>query len=853
MPLLPDDSDLVPAIRFENPARLRFRLIDDVLGALRDNRLRKALDLITVCCRLPVVAPDDLLLRSEIYQRLGYPRLAAADIAESFAIDPTHPEIAARYLASLIGEKRFDDAERISIQLARLGPELQINAGAIRYLADHQKVDGIALMHAGNLSVRVVVLARTGDERSFGLVMGDQKLVLSCRLSSSHRLSGVLGAAAVLEIPWQPGAETLSVVEDGKLWWRDRAAYRPFFHRHRHAHQALKPEIVQTPLNVIVPVYDGLDETRRCLDALFSQANGKPMRIIIVDDAGPDPAMKSLLSSYARREGALLIENPFNLGFVGSVNRALLLCPRGDILLLNADAILPPGAIGRLSRAAHAEEDIGTVTPLSNNGEFTSFPIPFHPSPCPGTKTIEAIDAVAQRVNDRLIVDLPNGVGFCLYIKDACRQAIGLLNDADFVDGYLEEVDYCLRAAEAGFRNVCACDIYVGHVGGTSFGSRRRDLVMRNIATLQKAFPDIKTRTHSFVQRDPLKKARDALQIELLRGGCFEGGKRSLRVEAPRHESRKDKDTAGTDAIILSVSGKAPTTIGLHAPGAPAPFELRINLPPDNPAGALVELLAPFEVSDIIFDTWDMPEWVGCLPDVMRVPHRVHLTDPRWLDQVQPGQSSPAGRLLATATSVFSVSGSLVTEARSRSIMASLMHLPPPPARMPNVERAQDAPRIAVLAEHHADLRWLKALALKGLALREPLRFVVFSDGLDENELLRTGMVTFADRPALDVAADSFAAFGCAMTIVAFGSELRPGALLSLAPLAPEPCFVDRDNALGLVAHARAGATVVDLGDAEALHSMLWNASVAGTLGASGQGSHSMAPNAEISDELAAL
>ncbi len=194
--------------------------------------------------------------------------------------------------------------------------------------------------------------------------------------------------------------------------------------------------------------------------------------MVIVDDAGPDPAIKSLLASYSERGGVDLLENPFNLGFVGSVNRALLNCPRGDILLLNADAILPPGAIDRLSRAAHTAANIGTVTPLSNNGEFTSFPVPFGPLPCPDEATIAAIDAAAQRVNDRTIIDLPNGVGFCLYIKDACRQAIGLLNDADFVDGYLEEVDYCLRAAEAGFRNVCACDIYVGHVGGTSFGDR---------------------------------------------------------------------------------------------------------------------------------------------------------------------------------------------------------------------------------------------------------------------------------------------------------------------------------------------------------------------------------------------
>ncbi len=254
--------------------------------------------------------------------------------------------------------------------------------------------------------------------------------------------------------------------------WRETAVYRPFYHRYRNAFQGLKPDHGDRRLNVIVPVYRGVDETRRCLNALLAQTGGSSTRVVIVDDAGPDPAIKSLLASYSERGGVDLLENPFNLGFVGSVNRALLNCPRGDILLLNADAILPPGAIDRLSRAAPIPpRTSGPSRRSPTTASLRAFRA-VRSVACPDEATIAAIDAAAQRVNDRTIIDLPNGVGFCLYIKDACRQAIGLLNDADFVDGYLEEVDYCLRAAEAGFRNVCACDIYVGHVGGKSFGDR---------------------------------------------------------------------------------------------------------------------------------------------------------------------------------------------------------------------------------------------------------------------------------------------------------------------------------------------------------------------------------------------
>ncbi len=127
-------------------------------------------------------------------------------------------------------------------------------------------------------------------------------------------------------------------------------------------------------------------------------------------------------------------------------------------------------------------------------------------------------------------------------------------------------------------------------------------------------------------------------------------------------------------------------------------------------------------------------------------------------------------------------------------------------------------PAFAVIAESDNDLRWLKELALAGLASRQPLRFVVFSDGPADQALVRTGMVTFVNRPTLDFAADIFAAFGCSMSIVSFGSSLRPGQLLSLASLAPRPCFVDRDDALGLLSRSPGDLAAINLREIKDLH-----------------------------------
>ena len=123
------------------------------------------------------------------------------------------------------------------------------------------------------------------------------------------------------------------------------------------------------------------------------------------------------MTEGASRGAFVLIRNERNLGFARSVNRALDLCRDNDVLLVNADAFLPPGVIDKLSKVAHSAKDIGAVTPLSNNGEFTSFPQPNVANPLGPMEDVRSIDEIAWNMNGADVVDLPNGVGFCLYIN----------------------------------------------------------------------------------------------------------------------------------------------------------------------------------------------------------------------------------------------------------------------------------------------------------------------------------------------------------------------------------------------------------------------------------------------------
>ena len=81
-----------------------------------------------------------------------------------------------------------------------------------------------------------------------------------------------------------------------------------------------------------------------------------------------------------------------------------------------------------------------------------------------------------------------------------------------FQRGYLEDIDFCLRAREHGFRNVCAASVYVGHAGSRSFQGEKRALVLHNLDLLDQRFPHFRAESAAFVAADPVRPARQAIE-----------------------------------------------------------------------------------------------------------------------------------------------------------------------------------------------------------------------------------------------------------------------------------------------------------------------------------------------------
>lgn len=269
-----------------------------------------------------------------------------------------------------------------------------------------------------------------------------------------------------------------------------------------------------TPIDVLVPVYRGLEETRRCLESVLASRCATPFDLLVVDDASPEPELSAWLDELAAAGRIRLIRNPENLGFVATVNLGMRLHPERDAVLLNSDTAVAGDWLDRLAACAAADPRIGTITPFSNNGSICSYPNMLEVNQLPAGWTLPDLDALCARVNAGQTVDLPTGVGFCLYVRRACWQALDGFDIAHFARGYGEECDFCRRAAKAGWRNVLAADVFVFHEGSVSFSGEREGLMAAGAEAMNLLHPEYHEQVMIFLRDDPARALRDTLTRE---------------------------------------------------------------------------------------------------------------------------------------------------------------------------------------------------------------------------------------------------------------------------------------------------------------------------------------------------
>jgi GT2 family glycosyltransferase/glycosyltransferase involved in cell wall biosynthesis len=222
---------------------------------------------------------------------------------------------------------------------------------------------------------------------------------------------------------------------------------------------------------VCIPVYGASELFAECLASVLAHTP-LDIRIMIADDASPDPAIRTFVTSLedVLRHDVSYLRQPENLGFPGNVNVAFAAAAPADVVVLNSDCVVAAGWLEGLRRAALSDALVATASALTNHGTILSVPERNRPqSGIPQDQDLAHAAGAVLEQSLRLYPHLPTAIGHCMYIR---RQALDLVGGFDlaFSPGYGEEVDFSQRCVLHGLVHVAADDVFVLHHAGGSFG-----------------------------------------------------------------------------------------------------------------------------------------------------------------------------------------------------------------------------------------------------------------------------------------------------------------------------------------------------------------------------------------------
>lgn len=271
-------------------------------------------------------------------------------------------------------------------------------------------------------------------------------------------------------------------------------------------------------IDVVLPIFEGAKETIQCLNSIFTAKNNTSINLLIINDFSPNQIINDYLKTITSIKNIQIkvIYRTNNGGFSSSVNIGLALS-KNDVIILNSDTVVSNGWVDKLMKVADSQQDIGTVTPFSNNAEICSIPyICQSQNVRIDLSQLERINTIAERKNSLVAVELPTGVGFCMYIKRACLNEVGLLDTNKWPRGYGEEVDFCQKAIYLGWKNVLATNTFVFHYGGISFGDEKKSLIESSSKKISQLYPYFNNSVNLFIKNDPAKTSREHINLGII-------------------------------------------------------------------------------------------------------------------------------------------------------------------------------------------------------------------------------------------------------------------------------------------------------------------------------------------------
>ncbi|MBI1817057.1 MAG: glycosyltransferase family 2 protein [Deltaproteobacteria bacterium] len=241
-------------------------------------------------------------------------------------------------------------------------------------------------------------------------------------------------------------------------------------------------------LAVIIVNYRTPELTVDCLASLVGQCDANRDRVFVVDNASGDGSTARIPDAIAANGWGRWVQfqsASLNGGFaVGNnlVLRSLLASsdPPRYVFLLNPDTIVQPGAIDALLEFMELHPDVG----IAGSGQEDVSGAPLRaafrfPTVVSEIEAGMRLGYLSKLLAAFVVAPLPPTqpsrtdwvAGACMLVRREVFQRVGLLDEGFFL--CFEDVDFCRRAADAGFPCWYVPQSRIIHLVGQASGPRR--------------------------------------------------------------------------------------------------------------------------------------------------------------------------------------------------------------------------------------------------------------------------------------------------------------------------------------------------------------------------------------------
>lgn len=239
-------------------------------------------------------------------------------------------------------------------------------------------------------------------------------------------------------------------------------------------------------LSIIIVSFNSQEVLRQCLKSLIEnypkEFSDRRYEMIVVDNASVDGSTDMIKSEFPQVE---LIKPRENLGFAKANNLGIKKAQGSHILFLNPDTIVPSGTLSTMINYIDSDSTIGVATCLVELSGNRGIDLDCHrgfPTPLASFCYFTGLEKLFpkskffgqyhQTWKDlSTIHEIDSAVGAFMLVRREVGEKIGWWDEDFFFYG--EDLDFCFRVKEMGFKVMYNPSVKIYHYKGISSGIQK--------------------------------------------------------------------------------------------------------------------------------------------------------------------------------------------------------------------------------------------------------------------------------------------------------------------------------------------------------------------------------------------